>query len=79
MRAKAHFSSTRAEYDPSCSSTQLDHIILLVGYGTQVKNQDFYWAKNSWGASWGENGYIQLARNRDNNCGVASYASYAIV
>jgi cathepsin L len=50
-----------------------------VGYGTKDKNQDFYWAKNSWGVNWGQHGYIQLARNRNNNCGIASYASYPIV
>jgi C1A family cysteine protease len=49
--------------------TNLDHGVLLVGY-----DADAWYVKNSWGESWGENGYIRLARG--NTCGLANSASY---
>jgi len=69
--------SSGVYYEPACSSTQLDHGVLAVGWGTTTgAHPNYYVVKNSWGTSWGMNGYIWMARNAGNNCGIATESSY---
>ncbi|MCO5568297.1 hypothetical protein L7F22_021996 [Adiantum nelumboides] len=69
-------------YDGRCSSSEssIDHAILVVGWGVSDGVQ--YWiAKNSWGTSWGSNGYIYLVRgtgSRRGICGMYYQSSYPV-
>merc|ERR1719464_1500143 len=58
-----------------CSGrVSLDHGVLLVGSYSE------YWVvKNSWGSSWGENGFIRLSKASGSNCGITQAASYPTI
>jgi len=62
--------------------TQLDHGVLAVGYGAEGANE--YWkVKNSWGTTWGEDGYVLICKNCGANgdqgeCGINDDPSYPV-
>jgi len=67
--------------DAGCGTT-LDHAVVLVGWGTE-SGLDYYILRNSWGTSWGESGYMKLARGseygKSGMCGVLSMPYYPVV
>lgn len=67
--------------DSTNCGTTLDHGVLAVGYGEEDGKK--YWiVKNSWGADWGENGYVRIGRGDSEDsegvCGIAKDASFVM-
>lgn len=59
--------------------TQLDHAVAVVGWGTDPVGGDFWWVRNSWGTSWGDQGYIKIARvEGEGICGIQMDTAYSI-
>jgi len=63
-----------------CGSS-LDHGVLVVGYGTNLKGIDYWKVKNSWGETWGMDGYVLLKRGKSGagECGILKQPSYPVV
>ena len=68
--------------DSSKCGTELNHGVLVVGYGEE-NNQKYWLVKNSWGTSWGDNGYVKIARSDSENdegiCGIAMNPSFPTI
>ena len=68
-------------YDDDDCGTQLDHGVLLVGYGREPGQGEYWIVKNSWGTEWGDQGYIRLRANTkepEGMCGIAMVPSYPL-
>jgi len=55
---------------------RLDHGVLNVGYGVYTDGTPYWKVKNSWGTSWGMDGYILIEKSDADKCGVLDAASY---
>lgn len=74
------FYSEGVYLEPECSSDELDHAMAAVGYDKDNKSgRGYYIVKNSWGTDWGMKGYILMAKDHKNMCGIATAASYPLV
>ena len=65
-------------HDSDCTPDTLDHAVLLVGYGKEWNDKEYWLIKNSWSSYWGDDGYVKIAME-PNDCGVSTSLSYAVL
>ncbi|XP_044755985.1 procathepsin L-like [Coccinella septempunctata] len=67
--------------DPNCKNKQeeMNHGVLVIGYGTEPDGKKYWLVKNSYGPQWGNGGYVKMAKDAGNHCGIANSASYPLV
>ncbi|XP_072174331.1 cathepsin L2-like [Diadema setosum] len=78
-QASMQFYESGVYNEPNCSSTSVDHAVLVVGYNSTAQGEEYYIIRNCWGTNWGINGYVWMSRNKNNQCGIATMASYPLV
>lgn len=66
---------SKGVYESSSCQGQVNHAVLLTGLGLDTASNKAYWnVKNSWGTSWGDQGYIKMSREVNNLCRIYDYA-----
>ena len=61
-----------------CTNSDINHAVLAVGFGHDASvGEDYFLVKNSWGRSWGANGYIKIGHRPGNGvCGIQYWNHY---
>ena len=73
-----HYKSGILDYtEEECSPNDVDHVLQLVGYGTE-NGVDYWKVRNSWSPWFGENGYVRFKRGK-NICGIAEGVSRPMI
>lgn len=75
------FYSQGIYYEENCKNRgeNINHAMLVVGFGEEPDGQKYWLVKNSYGTQWGMGGYVKIAKNRNNHCGIATSAVYPLV
>jgi len=73
VHAEEWFHYSGGIFNSACQTAN-DHAVLLTGWGEDSKGTPYWIIKNSWGTSWGINGYIHMIRGK-NKCGMLEMMS----
>ena len=68
-------------YDNKECRSDINHAIVIVGYGQDANGTKYWKIRNSWGNYWGENGYFKLLRHEgraEGICGITQYNVYPV-
>ena len=70
-------------FESNCGRTNPDylrsHAAVVVGLGTDANYGEYWIVRKSCSESWGDNGYVHFARNRDNLCGIVNSVMYPVI
>mmetsp|Transcript_26623 Transcript_26623/g.50450 ORF Transcript_26623/g.50450 Transcript_26623/m.50450 type:complete len:605 (+) Transcript_26623:2096-3910(+) len=64
-------------FEDTTETTEMDHSISLIGYGTDEDGTDYWLGRNSWGEYWGESGFFKIVRGT-NNLGIEANCQWAV-
>ena len=65
-------------YDNKKCKSEINHAVVIVGYGVTSRGQKFWKVRNSWGESWGEEGYFRIAREDGYSTGICGINKYSV-